>query len=250
MAITINGKSIKEIEEELRQPFPDSVLVNGPSGNKAIPISAYESRMDSVIGTFNYDFITSQAKLEQIKDKYMFHVTSSIVIYDDNRNPILTKSAAGGCNVIILTGKDESERQAKSMKSDLDTAVSESYKNCCQKLGIGIQQIRDLQKGKNKDQDNRNPKGSTFQKNENEQISVRFLSKPISNPKYISATVVDIDTGEKYTFMVLNKQTDAFVEKSTLDAVCDGLYAGKEVQFFGKRTEFRGEPQILFSSWK
>ena len=232
MEITINGKSIREIEEELRQPFPDSVLVNGPSGNKAIPISAYESRMDSVIGTFNYDFITSQAKLEQIKDKYMFHVTSSIVIYDDNRNPILTKSAAGGCNVIILTGKDESERQAKSMKSDLDTAVSESYKNCCQKLGIGIQQIRDLQKGKKKEQDNQN------------------LSKPISNPKYISATVVDIDTGEKYTFMVLNKQTDAFVEKSTLNAVCDGLYAGKEVQFFGKRTEFRGEPQILFSSWK
>ncbi len=251
MDVTVNGKSLRQVQEELEAPFPMEELVDAQGGGKAIPIGAYEDRLNQVIGVMNYDFITSEGRLETVGDRYMLHVSARITIYDDLRRPVVTKSACGGCNVIIIN----ETKQPKSLKSDLDSAVSEAYKNVCQKLNVGVRQLRENSK-KNRKQGNSNPGYSPQTGNsqagqmDGKRVSIRLMQKLQSGNKNYYAKAVDMDTGAEVVFKLFNREIPAFEQKVSLNEFIDRFGNGTQMQFIGKESNFKGSDQIIFVSWQ
>lgn len=251
MNVTVNGKSLLQIQEELEAPFSEAEMVDAQGGGKAIPIGAYEDRLNQVLGVMNYDFITSEGRLETIGDRHMLHVSARITVYDDARRPIVTKSACGGCNVIIVNQTG----QPKSLKSDLDSAVSEAYKNCCQKLNVGVKQLREKNKKTNRNQDrdsrgNQNPDmGNKTGSTDGKRVKVRLMQSLQSGNKNYYAKAAYLDTGEQVVFKLFEREYPAFEQKIAIRDFVARCGNNTEMNFVGKESSFKGSNQIIFVNW-
>lgn len=245
MDVTVNGKSLKQIQEELEAPFAESEMVDSQDGGKAIPIGAYEDRLNRVLGVLNYDFVTSEGQLVTIGDRYMLHVSARITIYDDERRPVVTKSACGGCNVIIV----KNTNQAKSLKSDLDSAVSEAYKNCCQKLNVGVKQLRAGNKKNNQTQRQGSGGANTAGKGDGKRVAIRLMQSLQSGNKNYYAKAAMEGTGEKVVFKLFERELPEFERKIAIRDFIEIYGNGTSMNFIGKETSFNGENQVIFVSW-
>lgn len=251
MNVTVNGKSLRQIQQELEAPFSETEMVEAQGGGKAISIGAYEDRLNQVIGVLNYDFITSEGRLEAIADRYMLHVSAHITIYDDERRPVVTKSACGGCNVIIV----KETGNPKSLKSDLDSAVSEAYKNCCQKLNVGVRQLRESNKKNGRPQSrNQNQRENPQSGNQNgssdgKRVNIQLMQSLQSGNKNYYAKAVMEDTGEQVVFKLFERELPAFEQKISIREFIDGFGNGTSMNFVGKESSFKGSNQIIFVHW-
>ena len=102
---------------------------------------------------------------------------------------MIRKSALGGSNIIVVkdTGKPS------SLKTDIAAAQSESFKNVCKLLQIGISQIRS---GKQR----RGQNGTKQRREEKNLYKIRFTSSLSAGNKCYKADCVDIATEEKFLF--------------------------------------------------
>lgn len=135
---TVNGKSLDQVLSELKAPFPEEELKKNEKNETYIPVESLESRLNSVIGVLNYDTLVTYEGIQEVLGRFVVVAKTILIIYDDERNALIRKSALGGSNIIVVkdTGKPS------SLKTDIAAAQSESFKNVCKLLQIGISQIR------------------------------------------------------------------------------------------------------------
>ena len=122
---TVNGKSLDQVLSELKAPFPEEELKKNEKNETYIPVESLESRLNSVIGVLNYDTLVTYEAIQEVLGRFVVVAKTILIIYDDERNALIRKSALGGSNIIVVkdTGKPS------SLKTDIAAAQSESFKN-------------------------------------------------------------------------------------------------------------------------
>lgn len=247
--ITINGQPLSVIEEELRKPIPDEELDETREGFLSIPVETYEKRLDEVIGVLNYDRISQGGEIVEVAGQLVATATTFINIYDDEGNVCLRKSSPGAANIIII--KDTG--RPKNVKSDIASATSESFKNCCKLLKIGIEQIRDDRRRKKEEAKKKEKTKNSNVEQSNKTVSpevlhkVRFQSRLSSGNKFYSAEVIDTKTDENLKLMIFKREIPLIEEYISFDEFTNVYGIGKELSFYGYINEFRGERQIIFN---
>lgn len=144
---TVNGKSLKQIAEELSKPFDPSDFKQNRYEYYYLPVEVYRQRMDEVVGVLNYDFETSEPRITVVGTKPHISLSGKITIKDDEGNVVTKKSSCGGSQVIMSNTSNE----PVLLKNDLESASSDVFKRCCKGFGMGNAQLKELRK-KGKDQ--------------------------------------------------------------------------------------------------
>ena len=125
---TVNGKSLDQVLSELKAPFPEEELKKNEKNETYIPVESLESRLNSVIGVLNYDTLVTYEGIQEVLGRFVVVAKTILIIYDDERNALIRKSALGGSNIIVVkdTGKPS------SLKTDIAAAqsVSKMYVSC------------------------------------------------------------------------------------------------------------------------
>lgn len=232
---TVNGKSLAQVLNELQAPFPEEELKKNEKDETYIPVVSLENRLNDVVGLLNYDILVTYAGIEEVLGRYVAVARTILTIYDDERNALIRKSAIGGSNIIILT---KSGKPA-SLKTDIASAQSESFKNVCKLLQIGTRQIRD---GKQRKGQSENRKRSE-QKN---LYKICFMSSLSAGNKCYRADCIEIATGEKFLFVIFNGQYPQIEEHMKFAEFVRTYREGKELAFYGRKDEFHGQRRIIF----
>lgn len=146
---TINGKSFKDIIVALSAVFSPNDFKTNRYGFHYLPVETYQQRMDEVVGILNYDFTTSEPHTCIVGTRPHISLSGTITIRDDSGNTVTSKSACGGCPVIMLS----KEAEAASYKNDLESASADVFKRCCKKLGIAEAQLKQLRTSKDTNRD-------------------------------------------------------------------------------------------------
>lgn len=237
---TVNGKTLAQIEEELRKDFPKEEEKYSPEGALYFEIDSYEKRLNEVVGILNYNIDSTEVNIDEVAGNYVISLKMTIEIFGDDNSVIVRKSACGGSNVIIVnaTGKPQ------NLKSNIDSATSEAYKNVCKKLGIGVGQMRTAKKEKKgKEQGIREEK--TTENGEN-LYCVRFLGPLNSGNRMYNADVMCTETGEKLRFVLFESEYKAIEQIAPLPQFVRWCKADAEFTFYGERKQFRNVQQIVF----
>lgn len=184
---TVNGKSLDQVLSELKAPFPEEELKKNEKNETYIPVESLESRLNSVIGVLNYDTLVTYEGIQEVLGRFVVVAKTILIIYDDERNALIRKSALGGSNIIVVkdTGKPS------SLKTDIAAAQSESFKNVCKLLQIGISQIRS---GKQR----RGQNGTKQRREEKNLYKIRFTSSAFKMD--ILSMVLDTDALTNFQF--------------------------------------------------
>ena len=245
-SVTVNGKNLLQLEEEFCKDFPKSEEKRSENGDLYFEIDSYEKRLNEVVGILNYNILCSEVKIDEVCGSSVISVNMTIEIYSDDNEVVLRKSACGGCNVVIVnaTGKPQ------SLKSNIDSATSEAYKNVCKKFGIGIGQMRSFKKEKKEGKQNGrvgNNIADRAASSVNEGIyRVRFKGKLNSGNRMFQGDVVDTETGEELKFILFETEYDEIRKAMPLERFVQGCRMDTEVTFYGERKQFRGAEQIVF----
>ena len=115
---TVNGKSLDQVLSEFKAPFPEEELKKNEKNETYIPVESLESRLNSVIGVLNYDTLVTYEGIQEVLGRFVVVAKTILIIYDDERNALIRKSALGGSNIIVVkdTGKPS------SLKTDIAAA--------------------------------------------------------------------------------------------------------------------------------
>ena len=230
---TINGKSLDTICQELKADIPRE-SIEDRDGNFYIPVEVFKQRLDSVLGMWHYSIRTGNVQIVEINGSYQVLLSSSLTIYDDNGNEIITKEASGASQVIIV--KDT--QRPKSFKSDIAAAESDGLKQICKKIGIGERQLIELNKKK---------KSPNTAKNlgENKTIKVSIVGDFRKNDKMLKAACLTPD-GDNAELVIFQNKYKYIEEKLSIDEFCR-LYANKSITIEGMLREYNGLLQIIFN---
>ena len=232
---TVNGKSLDQVLSELKAPFPEEELKKNEKNETYIPVESLESRLNSVIGVLNYDTLVTYEGIQEVLGRFVVVAKTILIIYDDERNALIRKSALGGSNIIVVkdTGKPS------SLKTDIAAAQSESFKNVCKLLQIGISQIRS---GKQR----RGQNGTKQRREEKNLYKIRFTSSLSAGNKCYKADCVDIATEAKFLFVIFSGQYSKIEKYVEFSKFVRTYREGKELAFYGRKDEFHGQRRIVF----
>lgn len=210
----------------MKAPFPEEELKKNEKNETYIPVESLESRLNSVIGVLNYDTLVTYEGIQEVLGRFVVVAKTILIIYDDERNALIRKSALGGSNIIVVkdTGKPS------SLKTDIAAAQSESFKNVCKLLQIGISQIRS---GKQR-------------REEKNLYKIRFTSSLSAGNKCYKADCVDIATEEKFLFVIFSGQYSKIEKYVEFSKFVRTYREGKELAFYGRKDEFHGQRRIVF----
>jgi len=230
--VTVNGKKIGQILKELIEPFAN--MKERDNGTGYIAIEEYEKRLNSVVGIMNYNLEFDAAQWLEIDGAYTIIVRARFEMLADDGSIVLKRSANGASEVTIVkdTGKPV------SVKSTLDSAQSEAFKNICKKLGMGIDQLREA--GYKKKNEN-NSSSEIFE------ISITFQSTISSKKGRYVADAVD-SNGEKVEFVLFQKEVPVLEKSIQLDRFIAIYRTGQSMKFKGIRKIYNGHVQVIFQS--
>lgn len=150
MERTINGKTMKQIMEELQADFPQSaILTRDYDGVKYINVDSFRERLDSVLGKEHYNELYEEVQIIQTRDTISTRTKCRIEFLDDNFDVILIKESAGGSIINFPKLTDEEGNKLKeeststtSIPNDIDAACQDAFKRICRKtLGLGKHQL-------------------------------------------------------------------------------------------------------------
>ena len=229
----VNNKGNKEIIFDVQ--FESGV--NGNSeGSRAFQKF---SPSGTVSGALGHNLPTKEvyglfADNDKRKSAY-FIVTKNGVIGTGKLKQTSATVADGGSNIIVVkdTGKPS------SLKTDIAAAQSESFKNVCKLLQIGISQIRS---GKQR----RGQNGTKQRREEKNLYKIRFTSSLSAGNKCYKADCVDIATEEKFLFVIFSGQYSKIEKYVEFSKFVRTYREGKELAFYGRKDEFHGQRRIVF----
>lgn len=145
MPRTINGKSLKEVFDELRTPLDERLIQRrSHDGFYYFDIGAYRAKLESVVGIDHFNEMYDAAKVEKLEDSYVIHSRCVLEFLDDNYEVICRKSACGATNVEFPKDKDTNERLTTSstIYNDIYNSNVDAFKRICKnQFHIGEEQI-------------------------------------------------------------------------------------------------------------
>lgn len=144
MSRTINGKSLKEVFEELRTPLDERLIKKRFDGFFYFDIDAYRAKLESVVGVDHFNEMYDAAKVEKLEESYVIHSRCVLEFLDDNYEVICRKSACGATNVEFPKDKDTNERLTTSstIYNDIYNSNVDAFKRICKnQFHIGEEQI-------------------------------------------------------------------------------------------------------------
>lgn len=235
MKSTVNGKPLDQVLSELKAPFPEEEIKKNEKNETYIPVEGLEERLNSVVGVLNYDILVTYEGIQEVLGRFVAVAKTILIIYDDERNVLIRKSALGGSNIIVL--KDSGK--PAGLKTDIAAAQSESFKNVCKLLQIGISQIRS---GKQR----RGQNGNKQHREEKKLYKIRFTSSLSAGSKCYKADCVEIETGEKIQFVIFSGQYSKIEKYIEFSKFVRTYREGKELAFYGRKDEFHGQRRIVF----
>ena len=203
---TVNGKSLDQVLSELKAPFPEEELKKNEKNETYIPVESLESRLNSVIGVLNYDTLVTYEGIQEVLGRFVVVAKTILIIYDDERNALIRKSALGGSNIIVVkdTGKPS------SLKTDIAAAQSKQRRE------------------------------------EKNLYKIRFTSSLSAGNKCYKADCVDIATEEKFLFVIFSGQYSKIEKYVEFSKFVRTYREGKELAFYGRKDEFHGQRRIVF----
>lgn len=166
MSRTINGRTIKEIFDLLKEDLPEEeIQVRDYDSVVYISADAYRERLNSVVGSEHYNEMYSEVELVQAKDSIVAKTTCTIELLDDDFEPFLKKQSAGGSNIMFpyMDKKDDAGNVIKdasgkprkvpmstsaTIPNDFDGACQDAFKRTLKKgFLIGKQQLDKAKEG-------------------------------------------------------------------------------------------------------
>lgn len=238
--ITINGKTLKRIEKELSAEFPEESIRYKPNGTPYLPIESYEERLHSVIGITNYNLHLVDAPIFVEKGtETTFIQTIKIEVISDDNKVVLVKTATGGAEPLEYSDSGKSI----SLKSDVEIAYTDAFKNVCKKLGIG-NELRALRKQINK-------KESRVEKKSSEAGTERVvldysvtILEPMVKEKKLCKALVKTGSIQKIDLIIFETEYHK-IGLNTSDFVSKCV-PGTTLNIRGYENIFIGEKQLVF----
>lgn len=219
----INGKPIDQIEDELREEFPESDFEKEKTKFEYLPVEKLEERLDKVIGKFNYDRLVSDRAVLEAGNTRTVTVKMTLVFYDDERKIFIKKSAYGGADLQL-----NANGNAVSIKQAVAAAESDAFKHCCQTLGIGAKQLRE------KNYNDKNEK----------KINIVLRSGFKKTEDYIKAQAA-AESGKEAEFIIFKDAFETFEKKCSLEKLMS-CRPGTRFTFMGVEKSYKNKAQIIF----
>lgn len=252
MSRTINGKTLEQVQGELKKDFPDNVFKQ-KNGNFYLPIEVIRERMDEIIGIFNYDFIQSDARLIQTGEQQNITIKGILIIKDDLGNIVTRKCCSGSStvtypnvkdnnnNTLLQDGKPVKQSVPSYFSNTLESAGTDAFKRCCKMIGIGFEQLskKNDQKQSNSQQYQNHPQDVTF--------NVKILSEFV---KKGSAYICDVqdEAGEKYELIIWNNVQKIIEKTCPMDKFIKSYTPNKFLKFKGYKKNYNGVEQIVMKT--
>lgn len=91
--------------------------------------------MNSVVGVLNYDNLVTYEGIQEVLGRFVAVAKTVLIIYDDERNALIRKSALGGSNIIVLkdTGKPSGLKQVSRPRN---RKVSKMLVSCSRLVSV------------------------------------------------------------------------------------------------------------------
>lgn len=236
MTRSINGKSIGTVMEELSAPFDERLFRENDFGHHYLPVEAYRERLDTVVGTMNYDVTTSHPEIETVGSRPQVMLKAAIAIRDDNGDIVVIKESPGGCPVILSSSSGE----AVSVRNDEESAASDAFKRCCKLLGMAGKQLKELRKGMG----GSSARDGEVRPTEYYKVVIRENFKKLGKDGY--AASVAIDGGEVTKLVIWKEAQDKIEETIPMDEFLRLGVPGKSFCLYGRKSTFTpkgGNPQ-------
>lgn len=135
---TINGKSINEVFQKLREDIPGVIKMTDEKKPKPyLDATVMRQFFDELIPVSNYDFTLTDVQFIQMGERACFVCTGTITVFDDAGRRIVVKSYTGSNNCII----PQETGQPKDLAMDAKNAAVSARKGCIAMFGCGERQL-------------------------------------------------------------------------------------------------------------
>ena len=260
--ITVNGKSLTQLEAELAEYLPARMLKYNEDGYAYFPVEAYESRFIEVVGGRRwFNITTTPPAVSKVNNRYLISLTVRIEILSDTNEAVWTCEAAGGSNVIIISKTGE----AKDLKSGIKSATSEALKNVYQMFGIGVKQLRGTKNapsnapasapapgtgqpsaGRGTGRNSPATGGQTDSSAADQTYHIMFLSRLNSISAGYAADIQLVETGEKRRLIIFHRYTDEIIKYCPMATFVEKYKKGVKLHLIGYENLYNGQKQIVF----
>lgn len=235
MERTINGKTIRQVLQELAEPLPKEAVKKNEQGFPYVSVDTYRERMDKVVGVLNYDFVISHLETTEYNGKGLITCVGTLTIRDDNGNSVASKSSSGGTSIIVRN----SDGQVVKASNDAKTATQDAFKSCCRMFGIADGQIRE-ERGKQKKNEGKDSKAASGPASESlnaEKFGIKIVGRFRSIGKGFKADVVIKETGEKAVLVCWQDAVAEISKFMDFNRFIE-VYVGKELHIYAVRSQF------------
>lgn len=239
----INGKTMKQVEEELMQNLPEELLKDTHDGFKYFPCDVLVARLEEVVGPLNYTVVpipvpaapmqyTARPEKSSGQEPYetvefMEKVISAIAIYSDEGELAILKYAygAGKYETVNATGR------LKDTKNLPDSVVSDATKRSLKDLGIGSRQLAVQKKKSVKDKKLAGTEQFSIQLKKNFTLSNGYGRCRVLNRA--TSAEVELFVGKD---CVLSEENKNILFRAS---------AGQNLSVIGRKNSFNGKEQII-----
>lgn len=261
---TVNGKPLKQVEQELAAHFDEGSIKNTHDGFSYLDIDTKMERLTEVVGVSNFTIIPFPLPMEEIRYtaipagpnavpqecvSFLEKIVTAIVIYSDEGEPAIVKYGYGASEYGFATG---STGRITNPDNTPDTAFSDGKKRACGALGIGDEQLKAKKKEKKSKGKTSSNKTATAS-GEKLLVSVTGAFSTVANKDKTAtmaykAPAVMKETGEKVTLWIWADKGVPEIEKCMPMADFMKKVVNYEQGFtvIGEKKQDRGEERVYF----
>lgn len=277
---TINGKSVKQILEELKEPFPGDAFKEHPYTKRSyIPVYLVKRRLDDVLG-LNYDFTTGDLQLWKNGSQQNIALIGAITIRDDE-GKIVSVRGMGGGSTIIYPNKDDSagsksaesssasQKEAENVSeptgpettkkaapanvsNDIASASMDVLKRSAKLFGVGDDQLREMRNLKPGPLNVSRGARANSSQNELQEFQVVLKSgfSTIGSDGYIATVELN---SQKIKMVVWKDGQNAICSLKkdySMAAFISECKIGKTLTFLGTKGNYKGEDRLVLMGFK
>lgn len=230
--MTVNGKSLPEIEEMLSRRFPDTAFSSADyRDSEYLKVEVLQQRLDEVVGKLNYDLEYTEPQIvTAVSGKVSVLIGCALTVYDDDRNPVVKKRYFSASDVLVTM---DGTPINGAMKQCIGSAQSFALKKVIMEgLGAGMDQIREKNAASSH-------VTNGYQRQfgaQGQQMRIILLSDIRRYGSVLKARCADVETEEQMDFTVFMKSFPEIESLyGTTETFCSVIKTGMIFEFLGHR---------------
>lgn len=202
MGKTINGKSKKQIMEELSAPFKREQREKSEDDRYIyLNIQTCLDRLDEVVGCLNYNIETIDTRFV---DNVIYKTVALTLLYDDGTVAV-TKYGDGGAAMTFKKNEDGTRSQfAKQPHNTNEAASNDAIKRACKKFRIGLEIYHENRRITGRETPQKDVTG------EIEEVKFYFKSDLICDGKMQNSYHAKIETADGFSGTLVISQEKAY----------------------------------------